>query len=355
MPDITIREILDTVPRGQIRIPAFQRGFVWDPDQVAFLMDSIYKGYPFGSLLLWRTKQQLRFERTLGPFTLPERDADYPLDYVLDGQQRLTSIFGVFQNDLNANVNINWADIYFDLAADQHAQESQFVALNTDDVDLRRHFPLKSLFSPIAYRRATEQLSENDIIRVDEMQARFKEARIPFQLLATEDRPRVAIVFARINQSGVPLDTFQLLSAWTWSEEFDLQREFDEVRDELAAFGFAGVGEDSDLIMRCCAAVLAGDADPSTLVNLRGSDVRMKFEEIINGVRGAIDFLKTNLNVHTLANLPFTTLLVPLAVFFAIPGNQQLRVNDLQRRRLIRWFCARFICAKIQQRCSSIP
>ena len=47
MPDLTIREILDLVPRGQIRIPAFQRGFVWDPDQVAFLMDSIYKQYPF--------------------------------------------------------------------------------------------------------------------------------------------------------------------------------------------------------------------------------------------------------------------------------------------------------------------
>ena len=43
MPELTIREILDLVPRGQIRVPAFQRGFVWDPDQVAYLMDSIYK------------------------------------------------------------------------------------------------------------------------------------------------------------------------------------------------------------------------------------------------------------------------------------------------------------------------
>lgn len=55
MADLTIRGILDLVPKGQIRVPAFQRGFVWDPERVAFLMDSIYKGYPFGSLLLWRT------------------------------------------------------------------------------------------------------------------------------------------------------------------------------------------------------------------------------------------------------------------------------------------------------------
>ena len=80
MPDLSIREVLDLVPRGQIRIPAFQRGFVWDPDMVAFLMDSIYKGYPFGSLLLWRTREQLAHERQLGPFRLPERDPDYPID-----------------------------------------------------------------------------------------------------------------------------------------------------------------------------------------------------------------------------------------------------------------------------------
>lgn len=338
MPDLTIREILDLVPRGQIRVPAFQRGFVWDPDQVAFLMDSIYKQYPFGSLLLWHTREQLRHERSLGPFRLPDRNPDYPIDYVLDGQQRLTSIFGVFQSDIQPDPAVPWDDVYFDLAADVHAQESQFVALPLTEVDPRRHFPLRTLFNSIPYRRATEQLGDQDIIRIDEMQARFKESRIPFQLLTTEDRARVAIVFARINRTGVPLDTFQLLAAWTWSEEFDLQRKFDDLRDDLSRFGFAGVGEDSDLILRCCAAVLAGDASPTTLVGLRGSDVRARFEEVVNGLMGAIDFLKTNLQVQALANLPFSTLLVPLSVFFAAPDQQHIRMTDAQRQRLLRWF-----------------
>jgi uncharacterized protein with ParB-like and HNH nuclease domain len=92
-----IRKILDAVVSGEIRIPAFQRGFVWEMDRVAYLLDSIYKGYPFGSLLFWRTKQKLGTERNLGTFTLPDPQADYPIDYVLDGQQRLTSIFTVFQ------------------------------------------------------------------------------------------------------------------------------------------------------------------------------------------------------------------------------------------------------------------
>ena len=86
MDTMSIREIIEQVERGQIRVPAFQRGFVWEPDRVAFFLDSVFKLYPFGSLLLWRASEQLRSERSLGPFKLQEPQADYPIDYVLDGQ-----------------------------------------------------------------------------------------------------------------------------------------------------------------------------------------------------------------------------------------------------------------------------
>jgi predicted nucleic acid-binding protein len=177
-----------------------------------------------------------------------------------------------------------------------------------------------------------------DLVVLDEMQARFKEARIPVQLLTTEDRARVAIVFERINRTGVPLDTLQLLTAWTWSEEFDLQHEFGELREELEPFGFAGVREDSNLLLRCCAAVIAGDASPEALVGLKGADVRSRFGEIVNGVKGAIDFLRSNLSVETLENLPFSTVLVPLSVFFAVPGSSFASVTEKHRARLLRWF-----------------
>lgn len=338
MADLTIRMILDQVHRGQIRIPAFQRGFVWDSTMVAFLMDSIYKRYPFGSLLLWRTREGLKFERQLGPFVLPNRDPDYPIDYVLDGQQRITAIFGTFQTEIEPADLADWVDVYFDLGADLNAQESQFVPVEPESVDPRRHFPLKTLFDTVAYRRATEELGDKDRIQIDTMQTRFKETSIPHQLLSTEDRATVAIVFERINRTGVPLDTLQLLTAWTWSEEFDLQQHFDELREELEPFGFGDVGEDSNLLLRCCAAVLAHDAAPTTLVSLKGEDVRNRFDEIVNGIKGAIDFLRTNMRVETLDNLPFRPVLVPLSVFFGRPGNETVSVTDAQRAKMVRWF-----------------
>jgi uncharacterized protein with ParB-like and HNH nuclease domain len=54
---LTIRGLIERVLSGTIRIPRFQRGFVWEPENVAFLMDSIYRSYPIGSVLFWRTTE----------------------------------------------------------------------------------------------------------------------------------------------------------------------------------------------------------------------------------------------------------------------------------------------------------
>jgi hypothetical protein len=337
MDQITIREILEQVTRGQIRIPAFQRGFVWEPERVAYLMDSIYKGYPFGSLLFWRTKERLRTEKSLGPFTLPDPKKDYPVDYVLDGQQRITSIFGVFQTDLTPSTNQVWQDIYFDMLASEGPQESQFVALLPTEVNPARHFPLRTLFNTVEYRKATATLEGGLATRIDGMQSVFKETRIPLQLSDTEDKATVAIIFERVNRQGVPLDTLQLLSAWTWSEDFQLHEQFTDLAEQLAPFGFEDIGEDTELLLRCCSAILAGDASPQALMNLTGNTVRERFSEILNGVRGAVDFLKANFGAHSLAVLPFTTLLVPLSVLFAIPGKEERHLDASQRQRVVRW------------------
>jgi hypothetical protein len=127
---INIRKIIEELIAGRMRVPNFQRGFVWDPERVAYLMDSIYKGYPFGSILLWRTKQELSHERNLGPFNLPQNDPEYPTDYILDGQQRITSIFGVFQTDIVLNEPPLWSRIFYDFGASENAQESSFTCFS---------------------------------------------------------------------------------------------------------------------------------------------------------------------------------------------------------------------------------
>jgi hypothetical protein len=301
-------------------------------------MDSIYKGFPFGSLLLWQTKERLKTENDLGPFTLPEPVEDYPVFYVLDGQQRITSIFGVFQSSLEPTSQEGWLDVYYDLGADPSPQENQFAALMPSEVDSTRHFPLRSLFNTALYGKLVRALDDATAERVDKMRERFQTVLIPTQVTRTEDRATVAIIFERVNRQGVELNTFQLLTAWTWSEDFQLQKEFNQLSDEIASFGFEEIGSDTNLLLRCCSAILTGDASPEALMSMNGEEVRRNFDRITNGIKYAIDYVKTHFNVAKLSNLPFATQLVPLSVFFAVGGSREISYSEDQSKTMNEWF-----------------
>lgn len=338
---LSIRRIIDRISSGEIRIPAFQRGFVWRPDQVAFLIDSIYKGFPIGTIFLWNTDSRLKIEKNLGQFELPEPKKDYPVNYVLDGQQRITTLFSVFQTELKASVELTeteWFDIYYDVNSDYSLQESSFYALSPAEVDDRRHFPMKTMFDSVNYRKATSNFEEAQIEKIDKVQEKFKEALISTQLLTTDDRGKVAIVFERINRAGTELDIYQLLTAWSWSENFDLQEKFKDLTDSISSFGFGDLSEDQDLQLKCCSAVILGEGTPSSILSLQGEDVRNKFTQIENGIKGSIDFLKKELKIPSLSAMPFSSMVVGLTSFFATENDSGFSITDNQRKQLLKWF-----------------
>ena len=112
-------------------------------------------------------------------------------------------------------------------------QEVQFVPLSPDEVNTSEHFPISTLFDSVQYRRATENLPDEVKAEIDKLQETFKEVIVPVQLMETDNKSIVAIVFERINRAGVPLDSFQLLTAWSWSTDFDLQEKLDELSGEI--------------------------------------------------------------------------------------------------------------------------
>jgi hypothetical protein len=334
---LTIRKLIDRISSGDIRIPAFQRNFVWEPDQVAFLLDSIYKGFPIGTIILWKTDTRLPAEKRMGYFTLPEPQKDYPVNYVLDGQQRLTSLFSVFQTDLTPD-SAGWVDVFFDMDAQETLQESLFLALDPQEVDTSRHFPVKTLFDTVAYRKATSGMSDDRLERIDELQAKFKEYLVPNEVFESDDRNKVAIVFERINRAGTDLNVFELLSAWSWSEEFDLVEKFANLQQAVAEHGFEDLGDDRDLQLRICAGVISGETTPNRIMELKGEEIRERFSEIEAGIVGALDFISREVNIKHYKMLPFPGLLVPLSVFFATTKPEGINYSLKQKQTLLRWF-----------------
>jgi hypothetical protein len=337
---ISIKNILRRVIEGELRVPAFQRNFVWNPDRVQFLMDSLYKGYPIGTILVWRTREKLEHDRKLGAFNLPNPKKDYPIDYILDGQQRITSIFSAFQTELSPEENeeVKWLDIYFDLDAKEDVQNSQFIALKPEDVE-PRHIPLKLIFDYKEFGRFVHNYP--DPSRVDEiyaLQANFIDKQINIDIVETEEHSKIAIIFERVNRGGVPLDTYQLLSAWTWSGEFDLRSKFEELGAELDEHDYNDLVDDPDLLLKCCAAVLRDDASAKSVVELDGTEVRNGFEGFTNALLGAIDFLKRDCGVQSFKNIPYKSMLIPLSRCFYTADNRSFHPNAIQRAALVKWF-----------------
>lgn len=95
---LKVRELLDEIVGGKVILPEIQRAYVWKGPQVAKLMDSLYNEYPSGQILLWDTSN-LPITKNLEGVENPALPAVGPAKIVLDGQQRLTSLFKALADD----------------------------------------------------------------------------------------------------------------------------------------------------------------------------------------------------------------------------------------------------------------
>ena len=83
-PDILrIEELVIKVKQGDIKLQKFQRPFVWKRSDILKLLDSVYNGYPIGSILLWLTYQKLASEKRIGDLNIDDRPEVYPINYLL--------------------------------------------------------------------------------------------------------------------------------------------------------------------------------------------------------------------------------------------------------------------------------
>ena len=116
-------ELMLKIRNGQIRIPDFQREFVWERSQIIRLLDSVYHHFPVGSFLFWQTDDEIQSYRRIGEIEL-RHDQGKSVQYVLDGQQRLTSLFACLEqaritHRVNGKKVTKSLQIYFDLDEEQ--------------------------------------------------------------------------------------------------------------------------------------------------------------------------------------------------------------------------------------------
>jgi uncharacterized protein with ParB-like and HNH nuclease domain len=241
-----LKDLIADVNSGQIKVPQFQRQFVWKEEQAIKLLDSIANNYPVGSLLLWRTKNSLAVERNIGAFTLPETDDMSPTDYVLDGQQRLTVIYSALgalegQDGFNSVYDLNKQCF---MEAPEEFSQTQFplrIIYNTTKL-------LNFRSGLVSYPNA-EVLQE----RLDGLIDVITNYRIPVVTLKELTVEEVCPIFERINSSGTRLSTYDLMVAATWTESFDLNDESQKIATSLKPKGFDDI--DGNTVLKCLSAI----------------------------------------------------------------------------------------------------
>ena len=126
---IEIASLVDGIDRGQLRLPEIQRDYVWKPAQVAGLLDLLYREYPSGSILLWETEEDVSERRPKIEPTgaLPVGTS---FQYLLDGQQRLTSLHRVFHQPDLAKVVFNVENQKFQIQSAATAKDPRWVVVH---------------------------------------------------------------------------------------------------------------------------------------------------------------------------------------------------------------------------------
>lgn len=322
----SLKTIITKIELGEIKLPPFQRGFVWSQEQVISLLDSIYKNYPIGCIIVWRCNERLPARKNIGGFQIPEREPDYPIDYVLDGQQRLTTIYGVFCKDRTVApsreedpINTTIFDISFDM------DEKIFVPSRDANND-HKNLKMNKLFNTTEFSKEMSALEERYHSVASEMHDRFSNYEMPLVLTTKRDKSEVGVIFERINNSATRLSTIDLMVAWTWKEDFHLKEKFVEILEILEEKDFGDI--DEKVLLQCLGSIIEKTAKTKDILSLSPDKVRNNIDKLQSGLEKAIDFLSTDLNMKSKEFLPHSHQIVPLVYLFSniTPNTDQINV-----------------------------
>lgn len=321
--DYKLPDIIHDIEKGILRIPQFQREFIWEKSKVIKLLDSIYKEYPIGSFFFWNTpKKYYFFYKDIAELNLPKPDKYEKMSLIIDGQQRLTSLY-VTVKGLTL-YGRDYSKICFDLDKkefiDRKPDRQRFISLSNLFSD--EHFELYNGLTP------ERKESFNQCVR--------KFYNYPFSAVDVRDKEldEVCDIFERINQGGRRLNLFDLISASTWSTDFDLRKAVDEENDILEKRGFGRI--DNEVFTQALALISNNSCTRSSQLQLRKEDITEHWKNTVEVTRQAVDYLRNNLGTVHYLFIPYRGMISLVAYLFY--KNKARSLDNKQSELLASWF-----------------
>lgn len=347
---VFIFDLVTRVVEGRIKIPRFQRPFVWKRHQMIDLLDSMTRQYPIGSLLAWETEAEIVSLHSIGPITLqPHEGKGTPL-YVLDGHQRLTTIAGALVSAGNRDTVASPGDDpgQWDIA--YNAYEEVFEHFDAQ-LDLKPfQFPTSKMLDTFDFLNESRRVVESDpdngqlyLKRIQAVARGLQTYRIPVIQIRETGLTEAVEIFARLNSKGQSMTADQMVSALLYregeSDAFDLAAEISECVRMLEARGFGGI--DRTLILRSLLAAIGEDiyrTDWTRIAKNRRDDLLERLRAAAPAVKAslleAVEFFNREVGVFTDRLLPYAMQMTVVSSFFFAEPNPSSQQVDLMKR----WF-----------------
>lgn len=324
-------DLFSDFSRGLIKIPQFQRAFVWDKEQTANLIDSIIKGFPIGTFTFWQTDEDLGHFRDIGNATL-EPATGRSASYVLDGQQRIISLYSVRTK--------GYRDISIDLDRDIKPDDPEPVVSllsSSNGKSISVYDLLESPFGKLC------QQHPDFVDKMEHYKTRLTGYVFPIIFISYASIDVACEIFTRINTGGTELTLFEIMVAKTYDEKqnFNLRERYDDLIDgegtskNLKHADFEKIS--SQTILQCVAAALCGKVGRKEILQLDKSKFITNWELVKKGIFAAVDYFQTNLNIKGDRLLPYEHLLILFSYFFIKNGNPPDSNQDKWLKQYFWW------------------
>ncbi len=364
--EATVSELVGMIERGEIRLPEMQRRYVWRATRVRDLLDSLYRGYPSGAILLWETDSEVP-ERD---FSINQQVSPYRTNkLLLDGQQRLTSLSSVIRGEpvavrgrkrpIEILFNLEHPDalsLVTEVNEDKDDQDGEDDADSTED-DIQQRLELmtfvvgtKKLARLAHWISVTEVFKSSsdaeflrqagvkgfDDPRYDKYVNRLKQLRdiasykyrmdILERSLSYEE---VTEIFVRVNSLGAKLRGSDLAMAQITATWRDSLKQFEAFQAQIAARGF---DVEIGLYIRALVCFATKQSKFLTVNALTLQSLQQGWDAAVEGVEYSVNYLRSNLGVDSVALLSSPYFLITLAVYgakhdFSLAPEQESKVR----------------------------
>ncbi len=356
-----LRDMVSAFHRGRILLPQFQRDYVWKPNKIRNLLDSLLREFPIGAFYLWLPTEP---QRDVKPKAYGEqRLAEHFEGYLIDGQQRLTSLeaaYGLYAGEDKQGGELR---CYLDLAAtdDGHGRATKLFVTYAGSRRVKRRVdegdvtlvPLDQLFDgrnsdlrdqtkdalsvlpnwPPARRDAALTRLDRAFDMLDQM--------VPCATVMNVDDAEAVEVFARLNKGGTPLRQGDVraaeLARGKAVEVLKAMRRFvAEERPRRVGFGFSFAFRGLVVFHRGAAQFNSLRPDWVTTPGVHGKSLAISWRDAETAIARALEIVDVEMGWSRRALLPSANAVVVLAVALHSAGKRN-DADALQRYR--QWLC----------------